>query len=696
MHFLRYLFTALITTSAAVAQLPEFRYVGLPQQPYATGETVLMNDRIVIHSDDETSTWSNRRKRHYVYHAVTGKWSPLPNLDTIHVEGMPMRAINDSLIGFDLMDAKRRFVLWNIDTDEQIMIGYHTIGAYETMAVHPTEGCVQVEYGAQVPWILKVATTTLRTGEVDARTVAPPSSTDRITAIWPYKDGGFWVGTYNGLWWTKTFDSYQQVASFSTGVLFKAANDGSRIHVWKSDQSPDTILTFNDPSKGPERVVPFSMFANYYISWVDDQSRVWTYVGGVEDGFRRASSEDPDGSLVTRFDRRTVLRDFYTCSSGLLLAATLSGYFASDNDGATWTKIPLPHATSKVLDSRSHLAPVDDGSIVIAGDDHYLFGPEENTFTQLIVEGGNNINRWIRRDEHWLGIGTNLRPFFSDERGFIIDSINNAGTHHYFMSGDEHLVRWRTPAGYLRVGSWTPGAYSIAPNEDLLQRYEFVSTVQRLSNGKLWLGGDVGMYTYSNDGTIDNALEEPIPGSLQPFSIPMAANEIGDSLVVIYNLFDFGSIPLSNLGTFVRGKASWMLKPTTTEIIGHDGRLIAIQSDSLDADGMPDSLVIASPDMSSVRVRRFENVTEDRVYDIAYDSIHRVYYALTERGLYRSDPVVSSVASDVQRPSSGIPLETTWYNTLGEHVTPPTTPGLYLKIMIDDTGRMVTEKVAIP
>ena len=132
-------------------------------------------------------------------------------------------------------------------------------------------------------------------------------------------------------------------------------------------------------------------------------------------------------------------------------------------------------------------------------------------------------------------------------------------------------------------------------------------------------------------------------------------------------------------------------------IRGHDEQLIGI---------FDDKAYMLAPDMSSATLHEFTNVPEMPIVDIAYDDAHHVYYVLTKRGLYRSDPVVTSVSSedsssnqstsDVGRPASGAPPRVLWYNILGELVSPPTTPGLYLKITINYRERMTTEKVAVP
>ncbi len=674
-----------LSSTNMIAQLPPFRYVGVPEQYYPIGTTVLLSDRIVINNGG-----------HYVYRISNGTWSPLPNLDTANVFSNQPMALNDSLIGF--FDERVRLLVWNVDTD-QLMATLSDVGSV-MFAVDPNVGCIVPREAATIE------TTAFITGERQSRTVSLPSTCFQIKSIAYCPKGGYWVLTYctNGhsLFWTASFDTFELITEFSADQSLNEVVDGDRLCIWNTTRKDSTVIfSYVSRVDPPVQTIIKRQRSSPWTSTLDAQHRVWTIAGGIDDGLYRASSQEPTEQRITRFEHRTrPLTTLHIERDGAMVSVTTAGIFITRDEGMSWTQIDLPKKTSMLLPPSSRIQPIDDGSLFIAGDALYHFDPQSERFEPAPIDQGGNISYWYRRGNHWLGLGSNGGLCLSDDRGLFQDTTRNISNYASFISNDSVIVRWLDNYR-VKMGAWTPGALSITANEILRERYDSISTVQQLSNGKLWLGGISGSYTYSNDGTIEAAQTVKIP--VVGYHLPVIANEIDDSLYVLYDISRIGSLPTYDLSVFVPRAREQLIGNTTILIEGHDGHAVAIQSDPLDPTQSADSLVIMSPDFRTTKVRRFENITESRVYDIAYDPINRVYYALTERGLYRSDPVVTSVASDDQRPaydvldpSAEIPLQTSWYTTLGQRIEPPTNSGVYLKIEFDDKGQMVTEKVLIP
>lgn len=710
MHFLRYIFTALIATSAAVAQLPPFRFIGLPERHSPTGQTILMNDRILIYSDDETSTWDQKRQRHYIYHRSTGKWSPLPNLDTLSGR-RSIKTLNDSLILVNIGPYSEEFVIWNVDTDRFVIRGEHTRFSEAGLVVQPSFGCVQLEYLPSNLDELRLIVTSIPDGTVDVRTIKRPAGTDIMRQIFPHADSGFWLCTGNALWWTERFDTYAKVMDMSPTDQLTGGGDGIRIHVWSTGEGgqKNKTFTFTSPTKPPVITDYPDNFTNYIDGVIDSKYRIWGYKTGVADGFYVASSETPDAVRYGRFDLRTRVSDIYVGPRSWMSAITTSGLMISEDEGDTWRQVELPHRTYVTIDSLSSIQPIEGGGVTITAVDLYQLNDGNDEFDRIGTDvdlRNASIERWYRRDGSWLGLNWG-RILVSDPRGITDDPDGSTRANaSAFVYNDTVFVRWTSSVNVkgLNIGPWNPNSTSLLYNYAARWRFEHVYTVKELSNGT-WFGGSGLQWAFSPTRKVEDIKTARMTSSLCPGpGLLVHANERPDSLIVLAEIgmcYAVIAHPLSDLSSYTVRSRGLPLGYFGDLIKGHDQQSIGILSDPLAPDYEKDSVYILDAEMMSAKVRRFENITEDRVFDIAYDDVNRVYYALTARGLYRSDPVVSSVASDdstsdVHRPTSGVPLQTSWYNTLGEHVSPPTTPGLYLKIMIDDTGRMVTEKVAIP
>jgi hypothetical protein len=355
----------------------------------------------------------------------------------------------------------------------------------------------------------------------------------------------------------------------------------------------------------------------------------------------------------------------------------------------------------------------DDGSVMILARALFTLRPNLDTFQVLPTDieiGSGMDGKWYYRDWAWLGV-LNDQVLISDDRGITRSpAIESRKDFTSFSRGDTIFLSWYVWNSGLgrHIGGWHPGTLLIDRNPLLSQQYKNVVTIEKLSIDTIWYGGYSSNWAYTTTGLLTNiqtgkVLNNRCPGNTIP---PNTMSVLGDKIALLapqpFCRFVV-HIPKTDLstGSIVGSGLPFSFFGPLEK--GHDQLHVGIVSDPLSPDYVSDSLFILSPDMLSAKIRRFENITESRVYDIAYDPINRVYYALTERGLYRSDPVVTSVASDDQRPaydvldpSAEIPLQTSWYTTLGQRIEPPTNSGVYLKIEFDDKGRMVTEKVLIP
>lgn len=702
----------LLSCISSFAQLPPFRFVGLPEQHRPTGNTVLMNDRILIYSDDETSTWNERRQRHYIYHRVTNTWSPLPHLDTLS-ERRTISVCNDSLICVNTGPFEKEFVIWNVDTDEMVVRGAHTGFGGSMLAVHPGSAVIQVE---QDPFQLErfsVIRTSIPDGTINIEDAVPPESESVVLQIWSDGQDGIWLQTRNAIWWTDDFGTYKKAFVLSPIDNVTVSDDGKRVHVWRTDNltTNDTVITLTDPLQPPAITEFPNAFTSSMWGKVDAANRVWSYSTGVADGFYVAANETPQPIRYARFDQRARLIDLHLGPGSWAVANTYAGIMVSEDEGVTWRLLPLPHRTYAVIDSLSSLQSVEVGGVMITATEVYHQQVDQSTFEIIGTDADLRRSRaqhWHHRNGSLLGIDGG-KILFSDARGITYDPSGSSRSNAIaFVYRDTVYVRWTSSSGVtgLNIGHWTPGSTTLPYDRSLTSRFKNVYAVQEHSKGT-WFGGYGNQWFYSSTGNVENLQTANMTTSLcSGFPLLIYANEINDSLVVLVGTSNACGViahPLNDLSSSTIRRRGTPFSFFGRLIRGHDQQLIGIASDPLSPEYVSDSVYILSPDMMSAKIRRFENITESRVFDIAYDSINRVYYALTERGLYRSDPVVTSVDEHVRRPSSivldpsaEIPLQTSWYTTLGQRIEPPTNSGVYLKIEFDDKGQMVTEKVLIP
>ncbi|RPI67808.1 MAG: hypothetical protein EHM43_06575 [Ignavibacteriae bacterium] len=381
-----------------------------------------------------------------------------------------------------------------------------------------------------------------------------------------------------------------------------------------------------------------------------------------------------------------------------------------------FTFVGSPHE----LTQWASLSLCNDGTLVISDGDGNAHELSTETDAFIRIPGFVPINhqqyaeRWYHAKGQWLYVSTYTMSI-SDSTGLVEIIRLDYPRYSSFMWNDSVFIRKTLSSkdSELQTAVWTPGQTTLEYDTIHNRRFAAVHAEEQLSDGTIWLGGQENTWWFTKTGQPDDADSGVLTNSnrfcTHPLQ-PVLLNELGDSLVVLMRDNAEGkcyvvlSLPMSNLRTH---KVAGVTLPEGFDrdiVRGHDQYGVGILPlGRYRSPKEPDQIYILGPDMQTYSVQPFHGIDEIAVLKLVYDSTQRVYYAITTRGLYRSDPVVTSVeedvhqrpASDVQRPASEITHQTSWYTTLGQRIEPPTTPGLYLKIEIDDKGRMVTEKIVI-
>lgn len=702
-----------IAHTTVQAQLPPFRFLGAPVSTVDPEIVLLMNDRILVGD--------------HIYEQTSRAWKKLESLSSFYLEkrgrALPDRVdfnvhvLNDSLIAFDsawTLD-NQVFYIWNVNSDALVHTGavpkayseYHhhffvdggqrvvyynldTLSDRITYTVYP--------FGSTVPTDTMTMTFTVN------------AVIDRIMAR---ANGGYWIADRSSVSYSDDLTSASLLPSPGYQPMhWRLAADGSTLVLLAKDAATNqhyVCLLSSPTSEWVRFPIPNTYTNDFNALSIDAQGRYWFYEhhavaadSGRGDGY---VAYDTSGvASVAGFPLRTRVFDVAISSSGLIAANTAAGIQISEDGGATWEITTPPN----VLDTLS-------GTIAISRDGTvYLLAPNGPCY--VLSEGGTQFNAipgeyFPKPSSDQFPMPTRRVPsiyerqdafsvcmfqgrwYFGDDRGLVgLNEISSGKAEGIWFNDSLYMWgQWYVGgnSSTLALRRWIPGelskSFSFDPTQPML------TAPITLSNGAVFLGGDNGRTFITQTGLWANitTLEIDSPTGYEE-GRAIYSFELRDSLFVIVQVFGkqtgLFACPIDQLASLRHVRSLRLESPYSSLIRGHGTTYL---------DVFEDSVVVHNLDVSTSTRHPLIGIEEKSVIDLAYNPIERVYYATTNRGLYRSDPVVSSVASDVLRPTSGLPLQTTWYNTLGEQISPPTLPGLYFKIMLTDAGSMVSEKVLI-
>lgn len=711
---------AVLQYTIASAQLPRFHFIGAPTLNHQHEATILMNDRLL--------------SGHHLYDRATDTWRELTRLKAFYEEhrgapfpvrgvSAPVYVLNDSLIGFDstLSDPNddQTFYVWNVNRDSLI----HT-GSLPRLKSREYERYYFVDAKSNVAYYaVDTVANTLSLTSTSTTTVSFAVN-DEILKIIARVEGGYWIVGKRTVSTTTDFTDIQTTTPVGS-VIVKAdiALDGNTLQLITTSETGSQYFLASVPTNGGPWVLvrlPETVASSFKSSFVDRDGHLWNYehqseaaLHGRNDGFIAYNNVGTSG--VAQLPTRARVVSFAHSRSNWIVVNTVTGLLTSTDNGSTWQPLISP-INDRPAASTIGIAPDGTVALMRSGGPCWVLSPEGQDFTMIPGEyfpidqymplptrflrspsifDHDDVNKVCMFDQRW---------YLGDSRGLAGLNVNLVGETRGVRWNDTLYMqgRWFAP-GIITTGvrRWIPGEVTDSIDYDSMLNY--ITAPITLSDGAAFYGGQEGTVFYSRSGQYEDIEQFAILNQVcYDRGQVIHAKELSETLYVV--VFEYNNCtrvlkgPISNIAG-LRNAGNLRLQSVRSALIeGHQGMTMQLIS-PIDGVGR-DSVDLWEPDFSRITRHPFIGVEEQDVIDLAYNKHEEVYYLTTMRGLYRSEPVVTSVssdhsASDVHRPASGIALLTSWYNIVGELISPPSKPGLYLKVMVTDSGSIITEKIVI-